>query len=168
MHDALLVRGVHSRGDLDRDVDRLIDGKRAALEHLLEILALDELHREEPRVARPVQAVDGGDVRVVQSRERLCLTLETRQPVVVVGEGLRQDLDGHVTIERRVLCTPHRTHPALAYLLGEGVVQQTRAGLQRHAGKSKPSRDTQEFRDSHASFCSASDAFTIALSYPLE
>ena len=47
--DALLVRFLERRGDLRRDLARLGDGDRAALQALGEVLALDELQREQLR-----------------------------------------------------------------------------------------------------------------------
>ena len=45
--DALLVRLLERLGDLLRDRERLVDRDRAALQPLGEVLAGDELHREE-------------------------------------------------------------------------------------------------------------------------
>ena len=54
----------------------------------------EPLHQEAD-TAVLLQAVNGGDVGVVQRRQKLRLTLEARQPFGVGGEELRQHLDGH-------------------------------------------------------------------------
>ena len=47
MDDALVVRLFERLGDLLGDLERLVDGNGAAREPLLQVLALDELEREE-------------------------------------------------------------------------------------------------------------------------
>jgi hypothetical protein len=73
--------------------------------------------------------VDRRNVGVIQRCEDLCLAPEPRQPLRIRGKLLRKDLDRHVTIERGVGRLPHHTHPALADLLDEPVVQQRLSGL---------------------------------------
>ncbi len=72
--------------------------------------------------------VDARDVRVVQRGEHAGFALEARQPLGVAGEGVGQDLDRHVAVERRVDGLPDDAHPALADLLGQAVVQELLAG----------------------------------------
>jgi hypothetical protein len=60
---------------------------------------------------------------MVERGEQLRLALEAGQPVGVRGDDLRQDLDRHLAVERGVGRFPDDTHPALADLLGELVVQ---------------------------------------------
>ena len=69
MDDPLLVRGFERLGDLGRDGERFVDGKRAARDALVQALAVDELEDEEQCPPRFLDAVDGADVRVVQRRE---------------------------------------------------------------------------------------------------
>ncbi len=132
MHDALFVRGFDAFGDLLGDVQRLIDGKRAALETPGEILALDQFHRQEALAALLMQAVDRGDVGVVQRGQQLGLAFEAGQPLGAVGEDLREQFDRDVAVERRVGGAPDRTHPALTDLLGQLVVQQSSSGFAGH------------------------------------
>ncbi len=127
-----LVRRLERGRDLQGEVQRLLAGKRAARQPLLQVLAVDELHRQERRAVRLVDAVDPGDVRVVQRREQLGLALEARQPLGVAGERLGQDLDRDVAVERRVDRLPDDPHPTLADLLGERVVQQVLSGFDLH------------------------------------
>ena len=46
-----------------------------------------------------LEAVDRGDVRMVQRGQRLRLALEPRQAVRVSGEHVGQDLDRHLAAE---------------------------------------------------------------------
>src|SRR5262245_63003579 len=63
VNDARFVRGLEAFGDLPAEVDRLVERQRAALQPLLERLALDELEDEEARVADLIDAEDLRDVR---------------------------------------------------------------------------------------------------------
>ncbi len=132
MHDALRVRGGERLGDSDGDLHRFFVGQRAAFDALREVLAFDELHREESRAVGLVQPEQRRDVGVVECGERLGFALEARQPLGVLAEARRQDLQRDGAIERRVERLPDDTHPALAELLDEAVVQQVRAGFERH------------------------------------
>ena len=115
--DALLVRGLERLGDLARDRDRFVDGDRPALEPLCQVLALDQLHREQMS-ARPVglrdllEGIQLRDVRVVQRGEQLRLALEAGEAVGVGGKGRRQQLERHLAAELRVGGAVHLAHPA--------------------------------------------------------
>ena len=81
-------------------VERLVDRQRPAREALREILARTSSMREEARAVDVVQAVDRGDVRVVERREQLGLALEARQALGIAGEAVGEDLDRDVALER--------------------------------------------------------------------
>ena len=78
--------------------------------------------------ADSLEAVDRGDVGMVQRRERLRLALEPRQAFGVGGERVRQDLDRDLAAERRVRRPIHLPHAAFADLRGDFVDAETGAG----------------------------------------
>lgn len=56
-----------------------------------------------------MQTMDGGDPGMVQGGEKLRLALEAGEPLRIGGEAIRQDLDGHLTLEggvERLQTTP--------------------------------------------------------------
>jgi hypothetical protein len=69
-------------GDLQSTLER----QRPALEHRREILADDQLHRQEANPLRLVDAVDPCDVRVVERGQHAGLTFKTRQPLGLTGK----------------------------------------------------------------------------------
>ena len=69
MDDAVLVRFLERRGDLLGDLERLFLEIRPRAQHAREVLALDQLHHEEPLPLSLLESVDGGDVRMAQRRE---------------------------------------------------------------------------------------------------
>ena len=133
MDDALLVGLLERLGDLPGDRDGLVDGDRPALQPLREVLALDELHGEQVRAAaaregRLLEAVQVGDVRVVERGEQLRLALEAGEAVGVRREGLRQELQRDVPAEPRVRRAPDLSHPAGADGGGDLVRPEACAG----------------------------------------
>src|SRR5262249_58065251 len=95
MDDAQFMRRFERLRDLLRDWERFIDWDRATRDALREILALDEFHDERGQVARTLEAVDRRDIRMVERREHLRLTLKARQPIRIASDRGGQHLDRH-------------------------------------------------------------------------
>ena len=89
MNDALLVRRFERLRDLLGDGQRLIERNGAARDALRQILAFDEFHHQRGHVAAIFNAVDGGDVGMIQRREHFRFALKTREPI-----GIRRDRRG--------------------------------------------------------------------------
>ena len=60
------------------------------------------------------QAVDGGDVGMVQRGEDSGLTLEPGQAFGIIGEEARQNLEGYIPAELGIVRAVDLPHPALA------------------------------------------------------
>jgi len=80
-------------GDLLRDGQAVGERHGAAGDDRREILTLDQLHHERRDAVALLQAVDRGDVRVIERREHFGLALEPRQPVRVTGHHGGEHLD---------------------------------------------------------------------------
>ena len=83
---------------------------------------------------RVLKAVDRGNVRMIQRGQDLSLALEPGQPLSILGELLRQDLDGNFALQSGVLGSVHLSHPALTDLLsdlvmGDGLAYQRASRL---------------------------------------
>ena len=126
MDDPLLVRLFERLRDLQRETEALLDWKRPGLEALGERRTGDQLHDEGMGLAAGLEAVDLGDVRVVQLREELRLAFESCQPFFVFRERRRQHLDRHLALEPGVRGAPDLAHATLAEL-GRDLVR-TEAG----------------------------------------
>jgi hypothetical protein len=126
------VRGLQRVDDLAGDRQRLGQGNRAARDALLERFAVDELQHEEPAAVDLLEAVDRADLRVVERGQHARLALEAGHPVGVGREVLGKQLDRDRAAELGVLGEVDRAHPAFADLVGNAVVQQGLAGLDRH------------------------------------
>ena len=64
-------------------------GNGAAGKTLGEGRALDQLHYDGVAAACDFEAVDGGDIRMVQRREQPRLALQPRDPIEIVGQRRR-------------------------------------------------------------------------------
>jgi len=104
----------------------------AARNALGQIVALDQLHHQRANTAGFFEAVNVGDIRMVQGRERLCFAGEPGQSVGVAGEQVRQDFKGDVTIQFRVAGAVDQTHPALADLASDFIDAEPGAGCECH------------------------------------
>ena len=132
MDDALVVRFLERLGDLNRDVDDLVDGDRPSREAFLQVFALDELEREERRAVGLLEAVNGGDVRMVECGQQVRLATEARQPLGVPRHFGRQHLDGDLASERRVGGAIDLAHATRANGRRHAVVRQGLPDDARH------------------------------------
>ena len=81
MDDPLLVRGFERLGDLlrDRQAPRRAESRLARC--AATVVALDQFHHERAHAVRFFEAVDRGDVRMIQRREDFRFALKPREPV---------------------------------------------------------------------------------------
>ena len=93
-----------------------------------QVLALDQFHDEGRRAPALFQAVDAGDVRMVQRREHFGFALKPSQPIVIRRDGRRQDLDGDLALQLGVGRPIDLPHSALTEQGGDFVDAETGAG----------------------------------------
>ena len=88
MDDALVVRRLERVGDLPRDRHRLVERNRPLSDAVRERRPLDQLqHQRLDTLAGFFEAVNRGDVRMVERGEHLRLAPEPREPLRIGGEG---------------------------------------------------------------------------------
>jgi hypothetical protein len=131
MNDALLMGRFERFRDLLRDRECFVEGDRAARNPLREVLALDEFHHERGDASTLLEAVDGGDVRIVQGREHFRFALKTREPIVVRCQCRRQDLDRDLALQFRVGRPKHLAHSPFTDLGRDVVDAEARSGSYR-------------------------------------
>ena len=74
-----------------------------------------------------------GNVRIIQRGQDLSLPLEPGQPLSILGELLRQDLDGDLALQIGVLGPIYLSHPAFTDLLSDLVMGES--SLSKRASK---------------------------------
>jgi hypothetical protein len=81
---------------------------------LRQIVALDEFHDERRDARTLLEAVNGGDVRMVQGREYFRFALKASEPIGISRERRWKDLDSDLTLQPRVGGPIHLAHAAFA------------------------------------------------------
>lgn len=129
MNDTRLVAGLERLGDLFGDRERFVDGNLPLRDAIGQRRPFDELEDQRARL----EAVDAGDVGVVQRGENLGLARESGDALGVGRERLRQHLERDVAVERGVAGAIHLAHAALPEG-GEDLERpETRSGVEGHA-----------------------------------
>ena len=108
--DPLPLCLVQRIGDLDGDLERLIERQRTFLQPLGERLALQVLHDQEVDPVLAADVVEGANVRVIEAGDGLGLALEALLQIGIRGDVLGQDFDGDGAIESRASCLVNLTH----------------------------------------------------------
>jgi hypothetical protein len=132
-------------------MDRLPDHGRTASAFLMSLMSrcakwplrdpdrqgrsLDQLQHQRPRAVGFLDAVDGGDVRVVEAGEDLRFPLEPREPIRLSREGVGQDLQRDLAVELGVGGLPDQAHAPLADEGGHVVVPKAVADLKCHQSR---------------------------------
>jgi len=104
----VLVGRVECLGDLARDRQDLGDRERppcgnvSSGQAVRQCASIDELEDQAAYAVTLFDSVDGGNAGMAERRQHSGFTLEACQPVGVLGERRRQDLDCHVTGEARI------------------------------------------------------------------
>ncbi|QKK06682.1 MAG: hypothetical protein HND58_10675 [Planctomycetota bacterium] len=151
-----LVRGLDPGCDLYRQLDRLINRQRPAVEAIRERLAIHELEDEVLCAVLFLDTVDPGHVWMVQARHGLGLALEACKPDGVLGQVFRKGLYRDVSIQTRITGEVHHTHPAPAHLtkhliradgLAHGGIVASRGNTPRRANRRQPARPKSKSDD---------------------
>src|SRR5206468_11928444 len=79
-----------------------------------------------------LQAVNCGNVRMIQRRERFRLTLKTRQTVRIISAVLGKNLDRDIALQPRVARAIHLAHPAGADGGDDLIGSEAGTGTQGH------------------------------------
>ena len=115
MDDPVAVRVAEPLADLPHDVELPFQGQGLALlDDLLEVGALDELHRDVGLAAVLAQVVDGDDVAVAQPSRRLRLAQEPRLELRRLRQARDHGLERDLAVDHRVVGLVDRTHAAAA------------------------------------------------------
>jgi len=137
VNNALFVGGLECIAYLAANLQPGLTCGRPLGDVLGQRLTRDVLEHQERHAPDVLEAVDGGDVRMVELREDAGLALEAGEAFRVAGEGFGQNFDGNVAAERGVGGAVDDAHAAGAELGVDAVVAQRladHAGLTAHGG----------------------------------
>jgi hypothetical protein len=122
MDDALRVSALERIADLDAEPQDGFGGESMGGDHLAEGLAVEQLHGQERHAVVLSGVVDGADVGVVQAGGGAGLVAEAIEGVLIEERGVRQELEGGLTVKASVLGAIYRAHAAAAQLRQNAVV----------------------------------------------
>jgi hypothetical protein len=132
--DDVLFMGVLQRlGDLRRNAQGFVDLNWPCDHALGQVEARHKLHDEVVRLAGILDAINLGDVGMIQRCQQACFALEPRQPVGVAGELRRKNFDGYLAPELGVVSAVDLAHSPRADQRQDLVGTETCACLYRHA-----------------------------------
>ena len=110
--DALLVRELQRVANLRHDGERLLGLHLPGADHLAQVYAVHEFHREIIQPAALAEVVDGDDVRVAELRERARLASEALDEIRRQRVGGRQDFQRDDAIQIELPRLVHDAHAA--------------------------------------------------------
>ena len=123
--DVLRVGEGEAVADLLHEPELLLERQgRVAADEVLEVVALQELHRHVDLALVFAEVEDGDDVGVVEPRGRLGLAVEALPQLFVGADRRRHRLDGDVAAEDGVVGLEDLAHGALADLADDLVLTQ--------------------------------------------
>jgi len=122
MKDANPVDGRERISHLQAPFDDFFEAQSARRQETIEVLAIDQLHRDEPPVSDRADVVDGDDVRVGDRARESCLGFESVERRWIIREGGVQNLQRHLAPESRIFGKPDDAHAAFAEAANDVVV----------------------------------------------
>ncbi len=127
MNEALVVRPREALADFGGQLERALGREGTATQHIAELLAPDELHRDERHAVGFADFVDDGDVGMLDERRGTRLVQQPLAPDRIVHEIVGQDLERDLAAEVDVHRAIDDPHPAAADFLADVVVRQSPA-----------------------------------------
>ena len=116
------MRGIERVGDLQAKVQHLLGREPPGGDPVFQGPPLQTLHDDERPALVLADVVDGADVRMIQGRGRLRLTLEALAGCRVFEVGLGKELQGHMAVKACVLGLVDDAHAPAAQFLDDAVV----------------------------------------------
>src|SRR5262245_15344552 len=134
MDDALIVRGFEGLNDLPGNRERVVNGNRAVKKTFFERLSFHELEHERADAVGFFEAVDGGDVWMIERCEHLRLTLKAREAIGVGRQGGWKDRQRDIALQSGVARPIDLAHPTCAEGAGDLVWTNARPRGKGHGG----------------------------------
>src|SRR5262245_36375395 len=132
MNDSFLMGSFECLGDLPGNGQCLIEGNPLTRNPCGEAFTIHQFEHEELDTVDFVQAIDRGDVRMVQRGEELRFATKAPESLWIAGEGLGQDLHRDIASELGITSTVDFTHPAAAKRGDDPVRAKVNARFEEH------------------------------------
>ena len=123
MHDALRVRGVKGVGDLDTEIDNLVNLEHAAGDAIVEGLALHPLHHDEWLALVFTDVVHRADVGVVQRGGGPRFDAKPFHSLPISRQFFRDEFEGNLAAKAGVVSAVNDAHTAGAELVDHPIMR---------------------------------------------
>jgi hypothetical protein len=133
MNDAVLVRGFKRQGDLPRDRNRFIDGKRSTMQSIGKCFAVNQFKHQRRRRRGLLETVDVGDVWMIEGGQHLRFARKALNAIGISGNSRQQHLDGYIAMQSRVSRAIDLPHAAGTESRNNLIRTDPRAGRERNA-----------------------------------
>src|SRR5262245_23191401 len=114
MDDPLAVRCIDGFSNLAHNRQRLVERNRTLCDAIGERRTFDQLQDESPNTVDFFQSINLGDVRMIERREELRLTVEACKAFRVEREQRRKHLDRDIAFQPRIARAIDLSHSARA------------------------------------------------------
>jgi hypothetical protein len=112
VNDPDVMGGFERLRNLQRDRQCLLEWNWTLLDPLGERRPVDELEDERMHAVGYLEAMNRRDAWMAEGRQQLRLTLEARQPIGIVSQMFRQDLERDTSIQPSIARAIHLAHAA--------------------------------------------------------
>ncbi len=129
MNDVLGMRRVQRVGNLGADREQGLQLQRPPADAVLQGIAIQKLHDDEPLPLMAGNLMDGADVGMVQGRSGPGFAAKALQRLGIVGHFVGQKLQSHEAAKHEVFGLVHHAHAPAAQLFQDAIV---RDGLTDH------------------------------------
>src|SRR6516225_293037 len=123
VNNPLPVCSIQRVGDLDSYLEHLFQFHWPTSDGVFQGFAFQKFHSDESSAVFFADVMNGADVRMVQRRSCLCLSLKPGQRVWVLRHVVREKFQCDEPMQARVFGLIHDTHAAPAQLLKDSVVR---------------------------------------------
>ncbi len=123
MNDSFGVGRIERVGNLDCDIEQLLQIEWPALDHIPQSLAFQILHHQEDTALVLANFVNCANVRMIQSGRGTSLPPESFQRLRIIRQGVGEKLESDKTVELDVLSLVDHTHPTASELAQDTIVR---------------------------------------------
>ena len=124
MDDAFAVGGVERVGDLNGEIEQIVEFHGAAGDGVLQGLAVEKFHGDEGFAVGFADIVNRADVGMVQGGCGLSFSLEAREGLRVFRDVVRQEFQCYETVETDILGFVHDAHATAAEAFQDAIVRE--------------------------------------------
>ena len=117
MDNARAVRRVQRIGNLDAELQNLLDGHGSGADRVLQRHPVEVFHGDEALALEGVHVVNRADVGMIQRRSGARFALEALKRHRVARKAFRQELQRHASAETQIFGKIDDAHAAAAQLV---------------------------------------------------